>query len=486
MPNTKPFGGIALFIVAIAAGLCLSSIAHPSAAAGEVSLSVSPAEISINNTEIKSVDVVVTNNQNSADTFSLSVWPSTEWAGITPNLERDKVIGLEPGSSSTVKLYFSVAAEAEPIATNFLVTAKSLVVENASASATVNVVTMRKTYVYISDIFIDKYSLNPEECMNIRIDVTNLGLNAESYKLSTVVTKDTAPVSRLEDDLLIVDGNSVGSASHSYCAGKYTPWGTYTLSATLKTTLNKLLDTQSKNFKVVEKSGLVYEKSVSYTPFAQIKTITVRNDGNRVERDFYVTESVSDFASKLFYPVTPPASTESADGKTVYSWRIQLLNPGEQTAVTYEIRFISIWISGLVIALVVFVAFTYVYTPRISKGFMMAGPLKRGKEVPVLLELRNSTLYEIRNLVVSDSIPPLASLVEKFDTMKPDAKKTDAGTELVWRIKSLKPFEERVLTYRIKTNVDIIGSMRLPRASMEYLNRKHQAKAVSSKAVELK
>lgn len=485
MAGTRAISCIAVLMVV--AGVCFSVSSHPAAAA-PVALSIAPSDISINNSEIKSVDVIVTNNQNFPDTFSLSVWPSTMWAGITPNLEKDKIVNLGAMSSGTAKLYFSVAPDAQPIATSFLVTAAStsVLTENVSASATANVVTQRKTYVYVSDVFIDNYALEPEGCMNIRIDVTNLGEKAESYKLSTTVTKDKAPVQRMDDYTLVISSKSVGSAAHSYCAGKYTPWGTYTLSATLKNTLNDLLDTQSKNFNIVEKSDLVYAKTVSYTPFAQTKVIIVTNEGNRMEKDFYVTETVSGIASKLFYPVTEPASAESADGKVTYRWRISQLTPGEQTTVTYEIRFVSIWISGLLIAIVVFVAFTYVYSPRISKGFVMAGPLKRGKEVPVLIEVRNSTLHEIRNIVVSDTIPALASLVEKFDTMKPDAKKTDSGTDLVWRIKSLKPLEERVLTYRLKTNVDVIGSLRLPRAGMEYLNHRHQVKMASSRAIELK
>jgi len=474
-----------LAAAAIAACMCLSAFAQPSAAADEVSVYASPPEISINNTEIGSVDLIVSNNQNFADTFSLSVWPSTMWAGITPNLDSYNV-RIGANSNVTVKLYFSVAADADTTITNFLVTAKSVLFENVSSSKSVNVRTLRKTSVYISDVFVDSYVLDPEDCMNIRADVTNLGLSTESYKISTVITKDADTVHRFDDDLLIVEGKSIGSAAHSYCVDKYMAWGKYTLSTTLKTTLNKLMDTRSVNFDIKEKSDLVYEKAVSYTPFAQIKTITVKNEGNRVESDFYVTETVSDFVSKLFYAVTAPTSTESADGRVSYSWKIAQLNPGAETSVTYEIRFVSIWFSGLVIAVVVYLAFTYVYTPRISKSYSMSGPLKRGKEISVLIELKNSTLYEIRNIVVRDYVPPLASLVEKFDTMRPEAKKSDAGTDLLWRIKSLRPFEERVLTYRIRTNVDVIGSIRLPRTVMEYVNQKKQARMASSKAVELR
>jgi hypothetical protein len=73
--------------------------------------------------------------------------------------------------------------------------------------------------------------------------------------------------------------------------------------------------------------------------------------------------------------------------------------------------------------------------------------------------------------------------VDRFDTMKPVIRKAGTGTELTWKIKTLNPREERVLTYRIKPVVDIVGTMRLPKASMNYLDRKQRKKAVASKVV---
>ncbi|MCX6821097.1 MAG: hypothetical protein NT016_04080 [Candidatus Aenigmarchaeota archaeon] len=486
MVRAKSSERAAVLAVALVSILLLAS--SQAAKADGVAVTIVPSDVYIVNNGTKSVDVTVTNDQTFTDDFSVSVWPSTTYYNITPTLGQSKIIGLAPASSATLKLYFFAAENATVLSTNFTVTATSTLMSGgANSSAVVTVHIQRNILVGISDIFLDDYTLDPAQCMNVRIDVTNLGLTLGQYRLSTVISdnKDSSVVKRLNDDSLNVGSKSLGSVSHQYCLEKYQANGTYTLSATLKDSLNTLIDTRSVYFEVNPLTSLLYDKSVSYTPFAQTKVITIKNDGNFAQRYFNVTESVSGIVTKLFYPVTPPSSIENADGKVTYVWTITRLNPGETTSVTYEIRFVSIWISGLVIALLVYVAFAYVFTPRISKNVIMVGPLKRGKEVTALIEMRNATLYELKNITVTDSIPPIASLVEKFDTMRPDTKRNEYGTQLTWKIKSLKPLEERVLTYRLKTNVDVIGSVRLPAAGMEYMNHKRQTKRIVSKPLEL-
>jgi len=475
-------------VLAVALAAIILSAASQAARADGVTVSIAPSDVYIVNNGTKSADVTVTNDQAFTDDFSISVWPSTTYYNITPTFEQNKIIGLAPSSSATLKMYFFAAENATVLSTNFTVTATSTSFSGtANSSAVVTVHIQRNILVGISDIFFDDYTLDPEQCMNLRIDVTNLGLTLGQYRLSTVITdnRDSSIVKRLNDDSMSVASKSMGSVSHQYCIEKYQPNGTYTLSATLKDALNTLIDTRSMYFEVNPKTSLLYDKSVSYTPFAQTKVITIKNDGNFAQKYFNVTESVSGIVAKLFYPVTPPSSVEDAGGKVTYVWTITRLSPGETTSVTYEIRFVSIWISGLVIALLVYVAFAYVFTPRMSKNVIMAGPLKRGKEVTALIEMRNATLYELKNITVTDSIPPIASLVEKFDTMRPDTKKNEYGTQLTWKIKSLKPLEERVLTYRLKTNVDVIGSVRLPAAGLEYTNHKRQTKRIASRPLEL-
>jgi hypothetical protein len=274
--------------------------------------------------------------------------------------------------------------------------------------------------------------------------------------------------------------------TNSYCFEKHATADLYTIDATLKTGLNRFVDSESASLRIKRRSNIVTEKSSQFTAMAQIKTIKVRNDGNIVEGSFFVTDSVSEFTSNFFYPQTIPASSEKIDGKVMYRWIVEGLEPEQETEIKYEIRYFSIWFTSLAIFIVVFLAFTYVYRPRIRKTFNFIGPLAKGKEVSILLEVKNSTLHEVKNITVKDTITSIAQLVRKFDTVKPEIKKTDAGTELEWRIKSLQPLEERVLTYRIKPVIDIIGSMRLPNATMSFTGKKKERRTMASNSVEVK
>ena len=74
-------------------------------------------------------------------------------------------------------------------------------------------------------------------------------------------------------------------------------------------------------------------------------------------------------------------------------------------------------------------------------------------------------------------------VIQKFDTLKPVIRKTAEGTELSWKLDSLKTAEERVINYRIKPTVDVLGSLELPSSTMRYYDSKRVKRFVVSRAV---
>jgi predicted transcriptional regulator len=64
--------------------------------------------------------------------------------------------------------------------------------------------------------------------------------------------------------------------------------------------------------------------------------------------------------------------------------------------------------------------------------------------------------------------------------MRPTIQKTLAGTELLWKFETLRPHEERVISYHIKPAMDIVGEIRLPKANVRYMDhRKEFRKSIS-------
>jgi len=136
----------------------------------------------------------------------------------------------------------------------------------------------------------------------------------------------------------------------------------------------------------------------------------------------------------------------------------------------------NVWLALIVIGAAVIVAFKYVFKVSVIKKVRLIGPLAKGKEIIVSLDVRNRSLGEVKDVAVRDSVPSVAEVVERFETIRPTVKRTTTGTALIWKFDALKAGEERVLTYRIKPTVEILGTLRLPAASVMFSTKKHATK----------
>ncbi|HKZ45355.1 MAG TPA: hypothetical protein VJ343_01495, partial [archaeon] len=89
-------------------------------------------------------------------------------------------------------------------------------------------------------------------------------------------------------------------------------------------------------------------------------------------------------------------------------------------------------------------------------------------------------------VIIRDFVPSIARVVDRFDTVKPVVRRTGTGTEVLWKFDSLKPREERVLTYWIVPSVDVPGTLKLSKAYMKFVDRKRVKKVSASKSILLK
>jgi hypothetical protein len=89
---------------------------------------------------------------------------------------------------------------------------------------------------------------------------------------------------------------------------------------------------------------------------------------------------------------------------------------------------------------------------------------KKGNEWSVGIYIKNRG-PAAEGVVVRDVIPHHFTLSGTFETLKPIARKTDAGTELIWRVGGIKRGEEKLLHYRM-TAKGHFGAVRLPSARL--------------------
>ena len=189
------------------------------------------------------------------------------------------------------------------------------------------------------------------------------------------------------------------------------------------------------------------------------------------------------FMDWFFYSPLP-VSKSRINGNIEYSWKVPALKPGESYEIIYETRVWWLWVLGGIILAGIFFGLKYFYSLTLIKEYRPKSSLAPGKDISVFLGIRNKTRREMKNLVVKDYIPPVVTLVKKFPTLKPQIKKAGDRIELTWKIPILKPGEEVILSYKIRPIVEIMGTLKLPHATVRFLDRGRVRKITTVKRVE--
>ncbi|MDI6798570.1 MAG: hypothetical protein QMD12_01045 [Candidatus Aenigmarchaeota archaeon] len=455
-----------------------------SPALAEVELTLSSNELTVYAGETKHIYITVHNSQNFQDNFVLDVWPPF-FADISSNLER-YLIGLAPNSNETVKLYFTTPDCADESVTRFKVSVKSTT-RNVSDSQDIILTVLRKFTVCISDFKLSKYgAFEPEETLTAYTSITNpTDKISPKFFLQTNIKKDGEIVKRFDDEITI-EQKSTKTISHVYTFGKYATPGDYTIEVLLKDSLNVVKSAKEQTVRMKEVNKTTFDRSTNIGILSAITTVKARNEGN-VPAPVIISTSIPSFAKNLFFTETKPTITRETVGWTEYIWHFESLNPRDEVTIKYEIKLFYVWVFCLLVVIIVVIAFKFVYGPVIIKRYRHVGALTPGKEVTIALEVKNRSRHKIRDVEVRDFVPSLLSVSKRFDTIRPmDIRRTEAGATLVWKFDSLEPFEERVLTYRVKPMVEITGTLRLPKAHVRYLDRKKERKTIISKAILIK
>lgn len=110
-------------------------------------------------------------------------------------------------------------------------------------------------------------------------------------------------------------------------------------------------------------------------------------------------------------------------------------------------------------------------------------------ELKVLLHVKNRTRKTFDNIIVLDKIPKITEMGKEFalGTLKPTKvmNHDKKGTIAKWEIKSLDSYEERVLTYKLYSNLTIVGGLTLPMSILKFKRKGSSEKKVVSNKVRL-
>ena len=93
-------------------------------------------------------------------------------------------------------------------------------------------------------------------------------------------------------------------------------------------------------------------------------------------------------------------------------------------------------------------------------------------ELKVLITLLNRSSSQLSDVHIIDRIPGIADLKPDHEvgTLRPSQvlHHDQQGTQLRWSIETIDPHEERILSYKIRTKLSVLGGLNLPPLRLTY------------------
>jgi len=432
------------------------------------------------------IPMTITNSGNERKLISVSIFPPQSQKVMT--LVYPQMFYLFPGESKNVSIYFSALKEAKPIATTFTLNVKDLETEKILYQKSITVIVYRNNPLYLDRISLNKYNFYPNESVNISVKIVNsVNQLSSASKLSVKVLYKDRQIYEFERTIDPLGPEKSRTFIFSYHLDPYAPNGTYTIKAVLTDLMGNYIDSLNTQFNVKAVYMIPEKCTKKETHWNLLSThtkIIVKNTGNVVAPEFYVTETVPKFLKDFLKPKSKPTEIEVKGNKVVYKWLIKDLGPGESVIIEYSISLWFAWIELLIIGGAIYFFFMFSFRPSIRKKY--GGEMKRitpEQEIPIIIEVKNKSRKIMRNVIIQDSLPLMTKLVKRFETMKPQVRKLKKSIELIWRFDKLNPGEERVLIYYIKPIVSISGSFSLPSAKLIYYTEKNDKKVMISNSL---
>jgi len=241
--------------------------------------------------------------------------------------------------------------------------------------------------------------------------------------------------------------------------------------------MHKLYSPLKKEIEIIAYSNLIEEEpSAESFLFRHEQNLIYINDGN-VDTTKELTFETSLLRS-LFTSTEPDADVIVEDG--VRYLFLELDIPKQETVeVSIVVNYRPFFAIILLIILGI-IAYYVFRSPVVVKKEAIC--LKREHEgisrLKVLVHVKNRTPKVIENVKIIDRLPHLAHLEKDVvvGTLAPEKviKNQKHGTVLRWQLPHLEPFEERIITYTVKSKFKILGGFKLPSVVIKFKNKKNK------------
>ncbi len=233
---------------------------------------------------------------------------------------------------------------------------------------------------------------------------------------------------------------------------------------------NETVNKVYKQYQIIAYSDLIEDKTIKRGFLKTTHNIEIYNDGNIEKSGEYRLET--NFFKKLItFKNLDTVSSREEPGYIIFEYTLQ---PQETQIIQVTVNYGIYIYAALLVILIIILYFTLRSPVLVKKEAKVIGSMKKegASEIKVMLHIKNRSQKNVENVKIIEKIPRLVKFEKGsyVGTMAPDKviEHAKLGTTIRWNITSLEPFEERIITYKIKSKLNIIGGFSLPKVIIRF------------------
>jgi len=435
---------------------------------------VTPIKDTISISDVSQFRLTIVNNQGKADKFRIFN-DNIEW-DIYAVPRSDSTVTVDAESALTVALearpqsisiregaYYQVPLSVKSINTG-LVEQTTLAIGVQSQEYIQNIYSPRINAELLMNREIDPRNpvklnvvlenLNPRNLSDIEITLSNSIINDKQkmslgpYEKKTVTfTENLDPLEQPKKDLLNV-----------YVVYRNTNGVSLTVAK------------DENNYYEVIGYGEIKESVDIQKSFLKTKkTIVLFNDANKPNNDLYKVQAPF---LRIFQSVNPEPQIIEEEGMKYYGFDV-LLEPQEKYSITVVTNY-RIILYLLIFAVICFGLYLLFRSPLVLTKSASNVVMREGgvTDMKIVISMKNRGYKPIEDINLSDKIPAVTEISKEFEvgTLQPSriVRHEHKGTFVKWKLDGLESFEERIVSYTVKSRLSIIGEFKLSRAKAHF------------------
>ena len=468
------------FLLVVSILLLVNSIA----VVADSNIEITPINNQVAIGEFATFDLTIINNENKPQRYSIYSLQSGQGWNVDPHPLRDRIIELDARQRHTTTLRVQTLESLTPGIYHVPVSIESDLGERYSESMKIYLAP-EKPLSYlpsISAILDMDEKLDPTDSVSIKLFLENknpldfkgltIRIQSDMSEFRKEVTIDLPPLEKKTVEFAITPNPF--QQPKDYTLFFVFEYGDQTV---------KVIEQKVEVIPLLPRFDLeVSDEVVYWKTFSQLE---VTNNGNVLNTQ-KVRYPVS-FWQSLF---TRSDAELIKDGKQRYLVWEATLQPNESISFPFVTNYrLLLYLAAAITLLTTF----YLYVRSsvfLTKKVLTTKSDSEGalSEIKVTIELLNKSHKKLKNISIVDLVPAIANVEKSLElgTLKPqEIKHTKKGTKVIWSLVELDSHEHRIITYKIRAKLNILGTFSLPRASVDYVTKRGKKMKAYSNIIRL-